>query len=65
MTKAHKGTIYHDYKPNAYAGINNNKFFFFSFFFFLRNVWILWKQHNYKANYTKAEADSNILLQAN
>ena len=35
------------------------------FFFFLRNVWILWKQHNYKANYIKAEVASNILLQAN
>ena len=63
MTKAHKGTMYHDYEPNAYAGINNNKFF--SFLFSLGNVWILWKQHNYKANYIKAEADSNILLQAN
>ena len=62
MTKAHKGTLYHDYEPNACVGKNNNKFFFF---FFLRNVWILWKQHNYKANYIKAEATSNILLQAN
>ena len=32
MTKARKGTLYHEHEPNAYAGANTNKFFFFLFF---------------------------------